>query len=137
MKIIRDVFLVLLFLAVTAPDSARALSQWTRKYKTPCSTCHTGFPRLNYYGERFMWNGYQDPDGAELDGDKLGKTSINDDLSIDKVENWLGARLNLDAVRYRTDRLKIDGELEDDLEVAGPKSRYSPCSAALLHRGGA
>jgi len=54
-------------------DKANATSQWARKYKTSCSTCHNAFPRLNYYGERFMLNGYQDPDAESPDGGVLAK----------------------------------------------------------------
>src|SRR3990172_8155644 len=46
---------------VGAPE-AGAVSQWSRKYQVACAVCHTVVPRINYYGERFMRNGYQLPD---------------------------------------------------------------------------
>ena len=62
-----------------------AISQWSRKYKVSCTTCHTVFPRLNWYGEQFKWNGYQDPDKDEPDGDETGKTRLNDRVVLDQV----------------------------------------------------
>ncbi len=60
--------LFILFINVT---DASAITQWSRKYKVQCSLCHTVVPRINYYGERFMRNGYQMPDTQ--DGDETGK----------------------------------------------------------------
>ena len=65
LKLVGPVFLVLVF-----AEPLFATAQWSRKYKTPCTTCHTVFPRLNWYGEQFKWNGYQDPDQDEADGDE-------------------------------------------------------------------
>lgn len=87
-------------------QSAGAVSQWTRKYKLPCQTCHTAFPRLNYYGERFQRNGYQLL--GEQDGDST-KEKINNLTFIDKVENLLGFRISLTPVQLTTNALTING----------------------------
>jgi len=92
-----------------APN-ASATSQWARKYKTSCFTCHSAFPRLNYYGERFARNGYQDPDSDIPDGGKLGKRRINDNLSLETLQNSFGIRFNLTPFRSQTNRLTVDGK---------------------------
>jgi hypothetical protein len=108
------------FTVILSPEPAEAVSQWTRKYGEPCSTCHAGFPRLTYYGERFKRNGYQDPDAAEPDGDARGKKQINEDLVIATINNWLGARLNVDAIRYDTDAVTLEGKRKGQLTLGNP-----------------
>jgi len=105
LKLVGPVFVVLVF-----AEPLFATAQWSRKYKTPCTTCHTVFPRLNWYGEQFKWNGYQDPDKDERDGDEQGKTRINDRLVIDQLGNFLGVRLNLEVVSAKDNALVVDGE---------------------------
>ena len=39
--------------AVFNPPSANAIPAFARKYETSCQTCHTGFPKLNPFGEAF------------------------------------------------------------------------------------
>lgn len=87
-------------------QSANALSQFSRKYDIPCQTCHTAFPRLNYYGELFQRNGYQLP--GEQDGDST-KTEINDHLFIDKIGNLFGVRISLTPVEITTNALTVNG----------------------------
>jgi len=43
------------------PDPAGAMPVFTRKYGLNCSNCHSGFPRLNDWGQRFRANGYRLP----------------------------------------------------------------------------
>lgn len=102
------------------PNSAEAVSQWSRKYGEPCSTCHAGFPRLNYYGERFKRNGYQDPDAAEPDGDTRGMKRINEYLVIPSINNWLGARMNVDAVKISSDSTTIEGKQKTQVTLGNP-----------------
>jgi hypothetical protein len=116
------VLVALLTAAFVAPASATA--QWSRKYKLSCQTCHSAFPRLNYYGQRFMRNGYQDPDSTVPDGDEKGKTELNDITFIDKIGNLLGVRLNVNALQYRTNVLEevspdegVDNEVTDQLSL--------------------
>ena len=78
--------------------SALAVSQWSRKYKTACATCHTVFPRLNYYGERFARNGYQDLNAAEPA-----------EVGLGNVEDWFGARVSLSPVEYQAKGLTVNG----------------------------
>jgi len=84
---------------------ASATAQWSRKYGLSCRTCHSAFPRLNYYGQQFMRNGYQDPYADEADGDELGKTELNERTFIDKIGNLLGVRLSFTPVQYTTNAL--------------------------------
>lgn len=95
---------------------ALAVSQWSRKYEVACTTCHTAFPRLNYYGEQFMLNGFQLPDD-DPDGDIAGKEELNEDTFIDKAGHWFGARLNLTPLQLKTDKITVDGVEENQLGI--------------------
>jgi len=107
-----------MFLVLVFAEPLFATSQWARKYKTPCTTCHTVFPRLNWYGEQFKWNGYQDPDKDEPDGDEQGKTRINDNLVIDQVGNFLGVRANIEVVSAKDNALTVNGERRWQTNIA-------------------
>lgn len=39
--------------------AAKAIPAFARKYNLPCSACHTAWPELNVFGQRFKDNGYQ------------------------------------------------------------------------------
>lgn len=94
-----------LLLAFTLSATAHAVSQWSRKYGVSCTACHTAaFPRLNYTGEQFQRNGYQDI--GTQDGDDTGKQKIGDKLFIDELGNLLGVRLNVTALRVATNSLQ-------------------------------
>ena len=109
-----------LFLAILVVSSpAYATLQWSRKYKVGCSVCHTAFPRLNYFGERFLRNGFQWPD-LEPDGDIEGKTEVSPDIFIDQLGHMLGFRLNLDAVRVRANKAVVGGELKTQVNFGSP-----------------
>lgn len=83
------VFGIFILFSVLWPSTASATSQWARKYKVECSMCHTGFPRLNSFGEAFMRNGYQIP------GDETG---ARENLSLENLSNIFGFRLNITPV---------------------------------------
>ncbi len=121
MKVARGVLtLVLVAMLVAAfVGPASATAQWSRKYNLSCQTCHSAFPRLNYYGQRFMRNGYQDPDNAVPDGDETGKKALNDITFIDKIGNLFGVRLNVNPLQYRTNVLTDaeTGEVENQLSL--------------------
>ncbi|MBI5299877.1 MAG: hypothetical protein HY877_06255 [Deltaproteobacteria bacterium] len=92
------------FLAVSLwpAKEVNALAQWTRKYKINCQTCHTAFPRLTFYGEKFQRNGYQLPD--EEDGDTT-KEKVNKNLFIDNLINMFGIRISVSPATIITNRL--------------------------------
>lgn len=94
---------------LSSAPTAEATSQWAKKYKTPCTACHTVFPRLSYYGEKFLLNGYQDPDNAEPDGNKM-KKRINENLVVDRVSNLLGFRLNVTPIKIEEKKLDLAGD---------------------------
>lgn len=103
----------------TSVQTAEAVSQFSRKYEVECNTCHTVFPRLNYFGERFMLNGFQWP-GGKADGDKQGKKELSEDLFIDQVGNWLGGRISLRAANFKTNDLAKNGTLSDSVNLGNP-----------------
>jgi len=49
----------LIFLILSASQSASALPAFARKYGLRCSACHESWPMLNYFGQKFKDNGYQ------------------------------------------------------------------------------
>jgi len=113
------VFMFIAGFFLLLPKDAGAVSQWARKYEVDCTTCHTSFPRLTHFGEKFMRNGFQWPDD-EPDGDTAGKNKISDSLFADKVGNWLGARLSLTPGMYKTNGVTIDGVTEDSFNIGNP-----------------
>jgi hypothetical protein len=58
-------FLAGSMLLVLNIPSANAIPAFARKYETSCQTCHTGFPKLNPFGEAFRLNGYRLPKETE------------------------------------------------------------------------
>jgi hypothetical protein len=113
------VFMFIAGFFLLLPRDAGAVSQWARKYEVDCTTCHTAFPRLTHFGEKFMRNGFQWPDD-EPDGDTAGKNKISDNLFADKVGNWLGARLSLTPGVYKTNGVTIDGVTKDSFNIGNP-----------------
>lgn len=109
-----------LAVAVLLPSlDAFSVSQWTRKYKTNCQTCHTQFPRLNYYGEKFMRNGYQDPDADEADGGTLGKKTYGN-VDIGRLEDIFGVRINFSPISYESKGLEFNGKKKGKFSVGDP-----------------
>lgn len=99
------------------PDAAQAIPAWSRKYDVNCQTCHTQlYPRLNLYGERFLANGYQDPDNDKPDGDAQGKKQFGSLLALDKdLGHWFTARLNLTPIQVETKAVTVNGEKRDKI----------------------
>lgn len=64
-RTLRFVTGILATLFVLAATDALAIPAWARKYRTSCSTCHTVYPKLNYFGKAFRNNGYRFPGGLE------------------------------------------------------------------------
>jgi len=60
-SVLGSVFLVILFQAGTT----FGIPIFARKYNLSCFTCHTAFPTLNEFGQRFKANGYQIPTTIE------------------------------------------------------------------------
>ncbi|MBI5411096.1 MAG: hypothetical protein HZA21_03795 [Nitrospirae bacterium] len=66
---------------LTMKPEAQAVPAFARKYNLNCQSCHTRFPRLNTFGERFLENGYQLPgteDGGITGKKRLGDLTLND-----------------------------------------------------------
>lgn len=93
-----------------------AVSQWSRKYQTACSTCHTAIPRLNYYGERFMRNGFQDPDNDTPDGGTLQKKTYGN-VDIGRLEDVFGVRVSAQPFKLITNGLTKNGGNETAIDL--------------------
>ena len=61
--------LVALVLMTLLPSKASAIPVFARKYGFTCTMCHSTFPRLNDFGQRFRENGYQLPGMESLEKD--------------------------------------------------------------------
>lgn len=55
-------FLLLTLILLAAVKEAEAIPAFARKYGFECTMCHSNFPRLNDFGDRYRQNGYQVPD---------------------------------------------------------------------------
>ncbi|MCX5800140.1 MAG: hypothetical protein NTX17_01950 [Candidatus Eisenbacteria bacterium] len=53
--------LVLFVLQLTMPTGGHAIPAFARKHGFNCNMCHTAYPKLNDFGQRFRDNGYQIP----------------------------------------------------------------------------
>ena len=69
-------FLILAFLFIMLSTESYSIPSFSRKYKTSCVTCHIAFPKLNAFGEAFRRNGYQFPDGTDLENTKEDPVSL-------------------------------------------------------------
>lgn len=88
-------------------QDASAVSQFARKYDMSCQTCHTAFPRLNYFGDQFQRNGYQMP-GTE-EGDEVKKKVGDNNLFIDELGHFFGIRFSVTPIKLETNRLTTNG----------------------------
>ncbi len=61
-KVYFGAVLACLFLAALLAGTTNAIPTFARKYETSCVTCHTGYPKLNAFGEAFRLNGFQYPE---------------------------------------------------------------------------
>src|SRR5665811_565104 len=59
-KLITIIITVCLFEFIY-PFDGQAIPEFSRKYGFNCNMCHTGFTKLNDFGQRFRDNGYQIP----------------------------------------------------------------------------
>jgi hypothetical protein len=64
MKRVLSLSLLWLFTWSLFPSEADAIPAFARKYGFNCNMCHSGFTRLNDFGQRYRDNGYQIPGQA-------------------------------------------------------------------------
>ena len=57
--------LLLIALALLAPQQSKAIPAFSRMYSTSCSTCHIDFPKLNDFGKAFKDAGFKFPKDDE------------------------------------------------------------------------
>ncbi len=98
-------------------SEANALPAFARKYEVNCHVCHTRWPRLNFFGERFLENGYQLP-GTE-DGGIVGKLRYGD-LTLDEVSDYLAFLLDVQGVNHTEVKREGSGFGQDQTEFATP-----------------
>ena len=119
-------------MATLLPASeVHAIPAFAKKYDMTCGACHTRFPRLNPYGERFLENGYQLP-GTEDGG--ISKKTQRGEASLEEVTNYLSFRLSGQPVRTFTSRdrtLVSSGTPQSRMDIAFP-STFSLFTAGTL-----
>jgi len=93
----RNLLLLGAVLMVLGTTSAHATSQWTRKTGLACNVCQR--------------NGYQDPTAKEGDGDTFHQ-KYNDELTVPKLQDMFGVRLNLTPVSYKTNAITKGADAE-------------------------
>jgi hypothetical protein len=98
---------ILIFALLFSNVSLYSTSQWARKTGMNCFTCHTVFPRLNAFGEKFLKNGYQLESEYKKDFKKAYPIDAGGTL-LDEISNLFGFRLNMTPIQYETNALKTD-----------------------------
>ena len=84
------------WLVFASLPAAHAIPSFARKYGFNCTMCHSNFPRLNDFGQRYRQNGYQLP-GRENDEKTVLETTtpfsarITGGYDYEKFENTPGA----------------------------------------------
>lgn len=76
MKKILTVFVVPVVLIMLFSQESFGIPAFARKYSTSCLTCHTGFPKVNSFGEAFRRCGYQFPEGTDAEFTKENPVSL-------------------------------------------------------------
>lgn len=61
MKKLITLLIAISFFEFMLPFNSQAIPAFARKYGFNCNMCHTGFTKLNDFGQRFRDNGYQIP----------------------------------------------------------------------------
>jgi hypothetical protein len=72
MKKMHSFILFIVTIILVVPQTSNAIPAFARKYGFNCNMCHTGYPKLNDFGQLFRDNGYQIP------GQEGGESSIFD-----------------------------------------------------------
>ena len=99
------------------PPTAEAIPAFARKYQVDCTVCHTRYPRLNNFGERFLENGYQMP-GTE-DGGIVRKMQLGN-VALDDISNYMGFLFAGNILDYSNIDRKIPGGAEDRVSIGDP-----------------
>lgn len=108
-----------LFISILAVPESWAVSQWSRKYGVSCNTCHTAFPRLNYFADKFVQNGFQMP-GTE-DGDEVAKHIIGDGLNLNELTDIFGIRIAVSPLEVKGNSRTEGSQKETLFDIGSPK----------------
>jgi len=113
MKKLITLFIGICLFEFLCPFEGQAIPEFARKYGFNCNMCHTGFTKLNDFGQRFRDNGYQIPgqQGKEknvFEGGiplslrtSFGYTSYNADKSTASSFNLFGFDLLAAGVLHK------------------------------------
>ncbi|MBI1883458.1 MAG: hypothetical protein HYS08_04535 [Chlamydiae bacterium] len=116
----KTLFFVLagLFVSLISVQDSWAVAQWSRKYGVSCTTCHTAFPRLSYFGDQFVQNGFQMP-GTE-DGDEVAKHIIGSSLNLNELTDIFGLRIAVSPLEVKTNSRKEGSSKETLFNIGTP-----------------
>jgi len=73
---VASMFVLFVFIMAWSPQNAQAIPAFARKYKTSCATCHIAYPKMTAFGEAYRRNGFQFPEGADLQFTKEDPVSL-------------------------------------------------------------
>jgi len=106
--------ILILIIMLMVPTSASATSQWARKTGMSCNACHTVFPRLNSFGEKFLRNGYLLMPAHKK---KTEAEYADGGVFLDKVGNLFGMRLNMTPIQLETNSFQKDATSEKTTRI--------------------
>ncbi|OIO04201.1 MAG: hypothetical protein AUJ51_02375 [Elusimicrobia bacterium CG1_02_56_21] len=97
----------------TFSSDANATAQFARRYNVSCNLCHTAFPRLNSFGEKFAMNGYQMPGTSGEDT----QTKISDNLSLGDIGKMASLRISIIPFSTKKGGLTVAGHSKDQTAI--------------------
>ena len=131
MKKIFIILLVLIALPLVIPAPGQAIPAFARKYGFNCMMCHTAYPKLNDWGQRYRDNGYQLP-GQVGQGKDGVRYAIRPSRSGPRPASTATAR---SRTRTRTiGRREASGSGGSIFSPRASSTRTSPCSSIYTPR---
>ena len=110
----------LLLIAVTGlaytPQSANAVPSFARQTGQPCATCHSGFPQLTPFGQRFKLSGYTIGGGASFLDDSNTPESYIPPLSAMVIPTFTRTSVRQDSPPTNVNGWPV-GHTNDNLEM--------------------
>ena len=125
MKKIFIILLVLIALPLVIPAPGQAIPAFARKYGFNCMMCHTAYPKLNDWGQRYRDNGYQLPGQEGKEKTVFDSPHADRAPDVDRLQ-----RLQREAERGR--ELPDDGRLR--AQGARPSRGGRPAQERLRAR---
>ena len=105
MRILRWLMLIILLAGWCSPS--QAIPAFARKYGFNCGMCHTAWPRLNDFGQKYRMNGYQIPGQENLDKSILEVGGIP--LALRTQAGYTSDSFSPENAEQETNQFQING----------------------------